>query len=44
MDPYVPPVFKPFKRTRVVLALEATPIEREGDLTALGGTTFRDAE
>jgi ribA/ribD-fused uncharacterized protein len=44
MDPYVPPVFQPFKKTRVVLALEATPIEKEGDLTALGETAFRDSE
>jgi len=45
MASFGPPVLKPFTKTRVVLALELTPVpasERE-DLTAIKKTAFRDS-
>jgi len=41
----VPPKFIPFKKLKVALALEATPmpIDEKTDLTALSPTPFRTA-
>ena len=46
MASYEPPKFKPFTRTKVVLALEPTPlpIDQKTDITAIVPTAFRDAE
>ena len=45
MDRHVPPVFKPFTRMKVALALEVEPlpIDQKTDLTAIKPTAFRDA-
>ena len=43
MASYVPPKFKPFTKTKVILSLEPTPYEQSTDITALVKTGFRDA-